>query len=251
MDPIAPLPVDMGRLFDCLAPRYERINHLLSLGFDLYWRWRLAKCVCRQRPRRLLDLATGSGEVIRSLLRARAVTGEIVGIDLSKEMLQEAHRKGVSNVYLGNAEELPFADQSFEAVTVAFGLRNFYRRDRVLQEVKRVLVPGGRFYILEFSLPYPCLRSVYFAYIETLGPWLAKKHGLPPEPYHYLARSIRGFLSARQLARLLVEHGFEAVGFRRFTGGIACLHWATKPTAVFGSEHRAVWKDAGPARCGG
>jgi demethylmenaquinone methyltransferase/2-methoxy-6-polyprenyl-1,4-benzoquinol methylase len=229
-------------LFDAVAPRYERVSRLLSLGCDIYWRRKLAARVCRNRPRRLLDLATGSGQVLELLLKKGCVAGEVFGVDVSRQMLEQARQKGLRNLFLAEAECLPFSADFFDAVTVAFGFRNFYDRRRALEETLRVLAPGGHFYLLEFSHPHPLLRPAYFAYLETLGPWLAKKNHLSPEPYRYLADSIRAFLAPEKLVCLLQEVGFEKVGFQKLTAGIVCLHWATKPRGAGAREPQALPK---------
>lgn len=221
----------MGELFDSVAPRYDFLNHLLSCGSDGWWRRKVAAAVCRHGPKRLLDLATGSGDLLRLLERRIAGLEEAWGIDVSPSMLAMARTKGLRHLLQADALALPFGDGSFDAVTVAFGLRNFADRGRGFAEMLRVLRPGGVAFILEFSRPWAWLAPAYFYYLERLLPEIARLCGGPREAYQYLASSIAAFPRPRDLAQEMERAGFRSVRFQRLTGGVVALHEGEKPVA--------------------
>ena len=222
------------RMFDAVAPRYDFLNALLSGGLDAGWRKFLTRKAAEQapKPRRLLDLATGSGDVLRALRRSGAVAGGegslSVGADLCGPMLHEARRKGIVPLVRADGLRLPFADGSFDAVTIAFGLRNLEDRAAGLREIARVLAPGGTLYVLEFSHPWRWLAPLYFAYLRHVLPRVAACAGAPRDAYDYLGDSIRAFPSQPALAALLRECGFARVDWWNLTAGVAALHRARK-----------------------
>ncbi len=221
----------MGELFDSVAQRYDFLNHLLSGGSDWRWRETVASAVGRCGPRRLLDLATGSGDLLRLLERRVTTLDEAWGIDVSSSMLAVARAKGLHRLLQADALALPFPDGSFDAVTVAFGLRNFTDRARGFAEMRRVLRPGGSAFILEFSRPRAWLAPAYFFYLRTILPEIARLFGAPGQAYRYLASSILAFPRPEVLAGEMEKAGFGPVRFRRLTGGIVALHEGEKPTA--------------------
>ncbi|MBI4819103.1 MAG: ubiquinone/menaquinone biosynthesis methyltransferase [Deltaproteobacteria bacterium] len=184
-----------AKMFDAIAPGYDRLNRLMSLGLDRVWRERLVRSIAVARPARILDVATGTGDVLLRL-REEYPHAELVGIDPSAEMLARAAAKlrGDSKVSTqqGSAMDLPYADASFDAVTVAFGLRNFPDRQRGVLEMARVLRPGGALSILELTDPRgllaPIARVHVHRIVPMLGRWLSRG-----APYEYLSESIAAF----------------------------------------------------------
>jgi len=213
-------------LFSRISKPYDMLNHVFSLGIDIWWRKVLVRNVAARHPSRVLDLATGSGDVALMLRKSGL---QVVGADFCLPMLQEAQRKGFSPVVAADALQLPFTDTSFEAVTVAYGLRNFVDRPAAIAEVMRVLKPGGCFFILEFSRPWTVLRPFYNFYLETLMPWVTQKAAGEKDAYSYLASSIQAFPHQEELVRLLESCGFKNVSYRNLTFGISALHIAEKP----------------------
>jgi demethylmenaquinone methyltransferase/2-methoxy-6-polyprenyl-1,4-benzoquinol methylase len=212
--------------FRRVAPRYDFLNHTLCAGMDWYWRWRLMRAVRRHRPARILDLATGTGDVALTLRAHQAFREMLVGVDFCLPMLQVAQRKGLAPLCAVDGLRLSFRDSSFDAVTIAFGLRNLEDWRLGLKEMRRVLRPGGRLYILEFSHPYWWLRAGYFWYLGKILPRVAGFFGADEAAYIYLGDSISAFPHAAPLAELLRESGFTAVTYHRLTGGLVALHEA-------------------------
>src|SRR4051812_23429606 len=165
-------PAAVRAMFDRIARRYDLANHLLSGGIDFWWRHRAAEIVHRWQSRRVLDVATGSGDLALAIAR-RLPEAEITGTDFSGEMLAIAKRKGVPRTVAADALALPFPDTSFDAVTIAFGLRNMVDWTAALREMRRVLVPEGRVLVLDFSLPAGVLRPLYRFYLHHCLPRLA------------------------------------------------------------------------------
>ena len=157
-------------MFGCIARRYDLANHLLSCGIDFYWRRRAAEIVAGWRPHRIADLATGTGDLALALQK-KMPDAEIVGVDFLPEMLDLARRKGVRQIVLADAMNLPFGDASFDCVTIAFGLRNLENWAAALAEMSRLLKTNGHLLVLEFSLPTtPILRAIYRFYLHRCLP---------------------------------------------------------------------------------
>ncbi len=213
-------------MFGRVAPRYDFLNHALCGGTDVYWRWQLARAVAAQRPARLLDLATGSGDVLRALARRQAASETMIGADFCLPMLRVAREKAVSHLVAADALRLPFADASFDAITIAFGLRNFADRSAGLREMRRVLRAGGRAHILEFSHPVAGLAPLYFAYLRWVMPRYAQFFTPERGAYEYLGDSIRAFPRQPQLAEMMRGAGFAAARWTNLTFGIVALHVA-------------------------
>ncbi len=226
---------EIAELFSKIAHRYDRANHVLSFNRDRVWRRELARQAAPQPGERLLDLCTGTGDVAIEFAKL-CPDMQIVGLDLSREMLRVAHEKLAQlncdhrvQFVEGNAMELPFAENSFEIVTVAFGLRNLPDRERGLREIYRVLGPGGRTLIVEFSVPQSFfVRSGYLVYLRFLLPWLAGHLAGERAPYEYLRDSILSFPGRAQILEELHRTGFRPVGYRDLTLGIATLYWGGK-----------------------
>lgn len=221
-------------MFDAIAPRYDLLNRVLSLRRDVAWRRRLAVLVGRHRPGRVLDLATGTGDVLAALAEAGAAEAA-VGLDMSAEMLALAQAKlktgapGVFNIIRGDAAGTAFSDGTFDAVTVAFGIRNMPDAPGALDEMRRVLKPGGRAYVLEFSLPAnPLVRALYLAYfrfaVPAVGGWLSRNR----PAYAYLNRSVEQFPRGREFCQMMTAAGFAGVTFEPLTFGIAAIYQGVK-----------------------
>jgi len=219
-------PEAISDMFGRVAPRYDLMNHVMGGGMDLYWRWRLVRAVRAQQPARILDLATGSGDVLLALRRQRAFTECAVGADFCFPMLQQAKAKKATNLLVGDGLHLPFPDGTFDAVTIAWGLRNFADRLAGLREMRRILRPGGKAYVLEFSHPAPWLAPLYFWYMRDIMPKYAQF--LTPErgAYEYLGESIRAFPPQSDLASLMHQAGFSTTYWANFSLGIVALHIA-------------------------
>ena len=214
-------------LFAAIARRYDLANHLLSGGLDFFWRRRAARLVQGWKPERILDLATGSGDVALTLRRACPLA-QIVGADFCVPMLAEARRKGVENLVAADGLALPFADGVFDVATVAFGLRNMASYPGALAEMHRVLRPGGHVLILDFSVPPPPLRGLYRFYLHRILPAVAGALTGERGAYQYLGESIEKFPSGAAMCALLAETGFVEPCARRLTGGIVSLYTATR-----------------------
>jgi len=223
-------------MFARIAGRYDIANRLLSGGADLSWRRQLVGAVRRGAPGEILDVATGSGDVAFALSRGVPSARRIVGVDFCQPMLDEAEKKKSGaggrtrfpNVLFqqGDGLALPFSDETFDAVTIAFGLRNMADRARSLAEMRRVLRPGGRLFVLEFSQPQPWFRPFYFSYLRRILPRLAGIVTGDRAAYHYLNETIAQFPGRDALTAEIRSAGFASVSARGLTFGIVALHEA-------------------------
>jgi len=220
----------IARMFDRIAPTYDALNHLLSANVDRAWRRRAVRLLGAGASDRVLDACTGTGDLALALRAAGA--GEVVGCDFAPEMVRLAREKGGDAVRfeVADALDLPFEDAAFDAATVAFGVRNFQDLERGLAELARVLRPGGRLLVLEFSRPSNALvRAVYETYSLIVLPLVGNLlSGGADNAYAYLPRSVQTFPDADALTRILVEAGFARVEVHPLTFGIATLHLATR-----------------------
>ena len=222
-------------MFDSIAPRYDLLNRLLSFRRDIAWRRRLAKLVAQHPCHCVLDLATGTGDVLMALAKKRAVQ-MAVGIDLAPEMLARAREKLAKGraphtfaAIQANAAITSFRDASFDAATIAFGIRNMADAPGALREFHRVLKPGGRLFVLEFSLPTnPLVRALYLAYfryaVPAIGGWIARNRAA----YAYLNRSVESFPYGTNFCALLSAAGFIDVNFVPLTFGVAAIYQGVK-----------------------
>jgi demethylmenaquinone methyltransferase/2-methoxy-6-polyprenyl-1,4-benzoquinol methylase len=216
------------RVFGAVAPRYDLMNDLMSLGIHRLWKRRFARLAAPRAGQTIVDLAGGTGDVAALM----AAPDRLVTVcDPSLPMMQAGQGRGHAHVQwlAGTAEALPLADASVDTLTIAFGIRNVTRIEDALAEVRRVLAPGGRFLCLEFSTPWLPVRPFYnlfsFAVIPRLGALVARS----PEAYHYLVESIRRFPDQRTFASMIEAAGFRNVSYRNLTTGIACIHSGYQP----------------------
>jgi len=231
-----PDPVAVEATFSSVAPRYDLANHWLSGGIDFYWRKCLVDLAQKSQPTNILDLATGSGDVLFALRRGLGEKVRLTGLDFCEPMLEQARAKrekkqlgSEDNQFLhGDCLQLPFADESFDLITISFGLRNLADREKGLSEMQRVLRPGGRLIVLEFSQPYLWFRPFYYFYLRGLLPWVARWLTGDRDAYLYLGSSISEFPDRAGLCREIEQSGFSQVQAKALTFSIVSLHQGRK-----------------------
>ncbi len=210
--------------FAGIARRYVLANHVLSLGIDVLWRRRTAGRVAATEPARILDLATGSGDLAVELQR-RCPQALVLGADFSLPMMREAQARRFDRLVAADGTKLPFQDEAFDVVTVAFGLRNMASWPGALAEMRRVLRPGGRLFVLDFSLPrLPGLRQAYLFYLKRVMPRIAGWITGRREAYEYLCSSVERFPSGPAMESLIRSCGFAEVHTTVLSLGIASLY---------------------------
>jgi demethylmenaquinone methyltransferase/2-methoxy-6-polyprenyl-1,4-benzoquinol methylase len=221
-------PRQVAAMFDAVARRYDLTNTLLSLGQDRLWRRATRLALCLSPDERVLDIAAGTGVSTAELARSGAYP---VGLDLSLGMLAAGHAARPEVPLLaGDALALPFADGSFDAVTISFGLRNVQNTQAALAEMARVTRPGGRLVICEFSTPTSAaFERIYREYLLHALPAVARRVASNPEAYEYLVQTIRVWPDQAGLAARIAEAGWSRVAWRNLSGGIVALHRALRP----------------------
>jgi demethylmenaquinone methyltransferase/2-methoxy-6-polyprenyl-1,4-benzoquinol methylase len=224
----------VNEVFHKVARRYDVMNDIMSAGMHRLWKDGLVNRL--NPPRRpgwhVLDVAGGTGDIAFRIVKASGGNARATVLDINGSMLgvgreraEKAHLEGNVDFVEANAEELPFADMTFDAYTIAFGIRNVPHIDRALAEAFRVLKPGGRFLCLEFSeVEMPLLDRAYDAWSFNAIPHIGRAVAGDGEPYRYLVESIRKFPNQENFARMMRAAGFERVTFRNYSGGIAALH---------------------------
>jgi demethylmenaquinone methyltransferase/2-methoxy-6-polyprenyl-1,4-benzoquinol methylase len=215
-------------MFGSIARRYDLANHALSCGFDFVWRKRAADIVAGWNPKKVVDLAAGTGDLTLALEKALPHS-EIVAADFSEEMLAIAKAKGVKNVVVADALALPFEDREFNCLTIAFGLRNIKDWSAALGEMARALNDNGHLLIMEFSLPQiSMLRAIYRFYLHRLIPILGSLLTGKKSAYDYLGDSIEQFPGGETMLRLIESSGFRNASAEPLSGGIVTIYTATK-----------------------
>lgn len=223
------------QMFDNIAPAYDKLNHTLSLGIDRSWRRKAIAWLRPFHPRRIMDVATGTGDF--AILACRKLNPEqLIGTDISEGMMKVGREKAKKadlsdriSFVREDCTSLSFANESFDAVTVAFGIRNFDNLDKGLSEMYRVLTPGGHLVILELTTPdrFP-MKQLFAIYSKVVIPLLGKTLSKDKNAYHYLPETIKAFPQGEVMKTVIAKVGFSEVEFRRLTFGICTLYTATK-----------------------
>ena len=214
--------------FSRIADRYVLTNHVLSCGIDIWWRKVVAERIRGWSPGRLLDIASGTGDLALEI-QSHCPDCEVIATDFCAEMLDHASRRGVHQTLVADALKLPFGDDGFDVATVAFGLRNMSDYPAALREMQRVIKPGGRLVILDFSIPTGLMKLPYRFYLHCVLPQLAGRLTGHADTYEYLGGSIEQFPSGEDMCSLLEECGFVGPGAKALTGGIVSVYTATHP----------------------
>lgn len=222
------------QMFDNIAHRYDFLNHFLSLGIDKLWRKKAIRILSVYRPEKILDVATGTGDF--AIAAAKLKTQKIVGFDLSEQMLnvgrEKVKRLGLADVIefrKGDSEDMPFASGEFDAITVAFGVRNFENLEKGLQEFYRVIKNQGVVIILEFSKPkYFPMKQLYLFYFFRILPLIGKMVSKDQSAYSYLPESVMAFPDDQRFLDILQRVGFSKARQKRLTFGIATIYIAEK-----------------------
>ncbi len=222
-------------MFDNIAHRYDFLNHLLSLGIDIIWRKKAVKYIGSIQPKKILDVASGTGDFAFEALSLHPE--KVTGFDLSEGMMkygrEKATKLGVSNVVefvKGDSEKMPFADNSFDAITVGFGVRNFENLEIGLKEMHRVLRSGGKVAILEASMPQNAIiRSVFSLYFGKIVPVIGKMFSKDARAYDYLPESVNAFPAGLEFVRILENIGFRNVKWQPLTFGACAFYTMEKP----------------------
>jgi len=225
----------MAEMFDRIARRYDLTNRVLSAGIDIKWRKKAILQLKKDKPREILDVATGTCDmaiISYKLLRPEKITG----IDISEQMLklgrEKVEKEGLTSVIelqTGDSETINFAENSFDAVTVAFGVRNFENLENGLKEMLRVLRPGGKLVVLEFSRPRKKIfRSLYNLYMSIVAPEVASWFSQNKKAYQYLNQSARLFPERQNFVDILNRTGFSNTSFKPLSAGICCIYIGEK-----------------------
>jgi len=222
------------QMFDTISKNYDGLNRVISFGLDVSWRKRVVGILKKKKPDEILDIATGTGDLAISLVHTGA--SKIIGLDISKGMLDIGKKKVVAKnlgdtieMVVGDSENLPFAEHSFDAVTVAFGVRNFETLEKGLDEIYRVLKPAGTFVVLETSVPAKTpYKQGYYLYTKYLLPAIGRLFSKDKSAYSYLSQSASVFPHGENFNNILRKTGFIDVVNRPQTFGVASIYVATK-----------------------
>ena len=224
----------VAEMFDNVSGRYDLLNRLMTFGLDVSWRRQVVSIVGKKTPEKILDIATGTGDF--AIMLAKLKPEKIIGLDLSKGMLEIGKNKvkakkldHIIEMVLGDSEQLPFKDDYFDAITVGFGVRNFEDIDKGLQEICRVLKPGGNFVVLETAQPekFP-MKQLYRFYAKYIIPVLGKILSKDKSAYTYLPESASKFPYGKIFNNILIKNGFNNATDKPLTFGVASIYTATK-----------------------
>jgi len=221
-------------MFNDISPKYDFLNHFLSFGIDRLWRKKLVKLLRQSKPSEILDVATGTGDLAMAV--AKINPRKIIGIDISEQMLDvgrakliKANSGNLISFQQADAEQIPFPDNSFDAITVAFGVRNFENLELGISEMRRVLRPGGWMYILEFSHPqvFP-MKQLFYLYSRFFIPSMGRLISGNKRAYSYLPESVAAFPSGKKFVEIIEKQGLFKVSFIPLTMGIASIYSGQK-----------------------
>jgi demethylmenaquinone methyltransferase/2-methoxy-6-polyprenyl-1,4-benzoquinol methylase len=222
------------QMFDNISGKYDKLNHILSMGIDVGWRKKVVKMARSANPENILDIATGTGDL--AIMLAKSTDAKITGFDLSAGMLEVGRKKvnehGLENrieMIQGDAENMPFENDTFDCITVAFGVRNFENLKQGLDEIYRVLKPGGKFIILEFSQPesFP-MKQLYAFYSKHILPLIGKKISKDQSAYTYLPESVKAFPYGEEMKNILKNSNFIKTTDKKLTFGISSIYESLK-----------------------
>ena len=220
-------------MFDNIAPKYDLLNHVLSMKIDVLWRNTLVKWMNKDAPKLVLDVATGTGDL--AIAVQKGTGAEVVGLDLSQQMLnvgidkiKKLNLNQKISMQKGDAENLPFEDNKFDAVSVAFGVRNFENLEKGLAELRRVVKENSSVYILEFSKVEGFLAPFYMFYFKNILPQIGKLVSKDNRAYTYLPDSVNAFPFGEKMKQILLETGYSKVEYKKLSLGIATIYKATK-----------------------
>lgn len=225
----------VSKMFDNIAPYYDFLNHFLSLGIDIWWRKKAIQELRDLKPQIVLDIATGTGDLAIELAKQLSPK-KIIGADISNEMLEIGRKKikkrqldKVIEMQYGDSENLSFESNSFDAITVAFGVRNYENLEKGLKEMLRVLRKGGRVVILEFSMPtmFP-FKQLYHFYFKNVLPLIGRLTSKDPKAYSYLYQSVQAFPDRQKFIEVLESTGYHSARFKSLTLGICSIYVAEK-----------------------
>lgn len=221
-------------MFNNIAGKYDFLNHFLSAGIDIVWRRKAVSLLAPEKPKLVLDIATGTADFAIETLKLKPE--KIVGVDISEGMLavgrEKLQKKGLSNkieLYYGDSENLPFEDNTFDAITVAFGVRNFENLSKGLAEMNRVLKPGGTAVVLEFSKPkaFP-MKQLYHFYFKNILPVVGRIVSKDNAAYTYLPESVQAFPDGKDFISIFEEVGFKSTKWHSLTFGISSIYTGKK-----------------------
>lgn len=225
---------EVAMMFDNISPKYDFLNHSLSFGIDQLWRKKLIKMLKKQQPATVLDIATGTADL--ALMEAK-VAEQVTGVDISEGMLAvgrtKVAKRGLADkikLEYGDSENLPYTDNSFDAITASFGVRNFEDLEKGFSEMLRVLKPGGKVYVLEFSQPrrFP-VKQLYFFYFTNVLPLWGRLISKDSSAYTYLPESVKAFPDGENLTAVLKKCGFIETKYKFLSFGIAAIYTGEKP----------------------
>ncbi len=221
-------------MFNDIAPKYDLLNHVLSMGIDIQWRKKVRRLLATIHPEKILDIATGTGDLAIELakLKPREIIGADIAVDMLKIGEEKVKAKKLDNIIEmepGDSESLRYDDNYFDAVTVAFGVRNYENLLKGLKEMNRVMRPGGLVAILEFSKPHGFpFRNIYNFYFKNILPGVGRMVSKNDEAYTYLPDSVQKFPENKDFMEVMAQAGYQHIKQQRLTFGIATLYSATK-----------------------
>lgn len=225
---------EVATMFNNISAKYDFLNHFLSLGIDKLWRKRAIRELKTSKPKKILDIATGTGDFALEALKINPQN--VIGVDISEGMLKVGMEKmktkqvdHIISLRLGDSENLPFEENTFDAITVGFGVRNFENLNKGLSEMLRVLKPGGKAVVLEFSKPriFP-VKQLFGFYSRVFIPFFGKMFSKDKRAYSYLPESVKVFPEGQTFLTILSEIGYSEVNSIRLSGGIATIYVGTK-----------------------